>query len=124
MPVAFFGVLLGTLLVWTMAIGPQPIKKQMVICYKFNENTAKAQIEQHFLDFKMLKGKTPEIVDYTAGFTTNSEENSPKFDAMHYLTFKSEEDIEKFKVSKLYTDFIETHSVTWKDQMIINAEVK
>ena len=123
-PIIFFGTFLGTLFIWNMAIGPQPVKKQMVICYKFNENTDKVVIEKHIADFRNLKLKNSEIVNYTAGFTISNEGEKPEYDVMHYLTFKTDKDIENFKSSESFKDFVNTHESNWKTQMVINAEIK
>jgi Stress responsive A/B Barrel Domain len=108
-PALVFGAFLGTLFIWSMAIGPAPIKKQMVMCYKFKNNTAQSLIEKHMSDFKNLKTKSQEIVNYSAGYTSLENNQKPQYDVMHYLTFKTEEDIELFKTSQAFQNFVSHH---------------
>jgi Stress responsive A/B Barrel Domain len=125
MPGLVFGVFLGTIFIWTMAANPGTVKKQMVICYKFNENIDKIAIDAHMADFTDLKRNNAEIVNYSAGYTLSSEANQkPAYDVMHYLTFKTDEDIEKFKNSQSYKSFIAKHKTEWKTEFVLNAEIK
>ena len=96
----------------------------MVVCYKFNENTPKEQVEKHIGDFLDLKKSNKQIVNYTAGYTVGEGDKKPDFDVMHYLTFKTEEDIAKFTQSESYQKFINTHKSEWKAEFVINADIK
>jgi len=95
-----------------------------VVCYKFNENTPKDQVEKHIGDFLELKKSNKQIVNYTAGYTVGHGDKKPDFDVMHYLTFKTEEDIAKFKQSSSYQKFVNTHKNEWKAEFVINADIK
>ena len=123
-PAICFGAFLGTMFVWSVAFGPAPVKKQMVICYKFNDNTPNKIIENHINDFSSLKKSNKEIVNYTAGYTVATGEKKPDYDVMHYLTFKTEEDIAKFKKSVSYVNFVQKHKGNWKSEFILNADIK
>jgi hypothetical protein len=123
-PAALFGTFLGTMFIWSVAFGPAKVKKQMVVCYKFNENTPKDQVEKHIGDFLELKKSNKQIVNYTAGYTVGHGDKKPDFDVMHYLTFKTEEDIAKFKQSASYEKFVNTHKNEWKAEFVINADIK
>ena len=123
-PAICFGVFLGTMFVWSVAFGPAPVKKQMVLCYKFNENTPNRVIENHITEFSSLKKANKEIVNYTAGYTRPVGNEKPKFDVMHYLTFKTDEDIAKFKQSQSYLNFVKKHKSDWKTEFVVNADIK
>lgn len=123
-PAAFFGTFLGTMFIWSVAFGPAKVKKQMVICYKFNENTPKEQVDKHIGDFLDLKKSNKQIVNYTAGYTVANGDKKPDFDVMHYLTFKTEEDIMKFKQSDSYQNFVKNHKSAWKSEFVLNADIK
>ncbi len=123
-PAVLFGTFLGTMFVWSVAFGPAKVKKQMVICYKFNENTPKDQVDKHISDFLDLKKTSKEIVNYTAGYTVGKGNQKPDFDVMHYLTFKTEEDIAKFIKSDSYKKFVRRHKYNWKTEFVLNADIK
>ncbi len=123
-PAVLFGVFTGVMVLYGMAFTPPAAKKQMVVCYKFKPGVDQAGIEKHMVDFKNLKKASKEIVGYTAGFTLNDSPEKKDFDVMHHLTFKSDEDIEKYRESAAYKSFVQDHSNLWEKQFEIRAEIK
>lgn len=121
LPAALFGTFMGVIFLGSMAIGPRPAKKQMVICYKFNDGLSEAVKNQHLSNFKSLKKQSPEILNYSGGFTSEINQN---YDVMHYLTFTNEEEILKFKESIAFKSFNQAQKDVVKNELVILAEIK
>jgi hypothetical protein len=121
LPAALFGTFMGVIFLGSMAIGPRPAKKQMVICYKFNDGLSETVKNQHLNNFKSLKKQSPEILNYSGGFTSDVNEN---YDVMHYLTFTTEEEITKFKESDAFKSFNQDQKDVVKNELVILAEIK
>ncbi len=96
----------------------------MVLCYKFNDDIKKSEIDSHMNGFRELKKMNEEIVGYTSGYTSTLENSKPAYDVMHYLTFRTENDVLKFKNSDTFKKFIEENKSKWSSEFIINAEIK
>lgn len=123
-PAVLFGVFTAVMVLYGVAFTPPAAKKQMVICYKFKAEVDQTKIEKHMVDFKNLKRTSKEIVGYTAGFTLNDSPQKKDYDVMHHLTFKTDEDIEKYRESREYKAFVESHKDLWEKQFELKAEIK
>lgn len=110
---------------YSSAYTPAKPSKQRIVCYKFKEGISQKAIQSHLDDFQNLKREIREIVAYSAGSTVADEEEiRSEYELVHHLTFRTEEDIEKFKLNPIYLDFLSKHKADWEKVMVINAEIK
>lgn len=124
LPAVALGTFAFLMVAYNTAFTPTPVQKQKVILYQFKENVSKQQIEQHLTDFKLMKRQVPEIVGYSAGYTYDLNNDQSKFDVMHYLTFKTDEDVAAYMNSEEFKAFKETHQAIWEDVLVISSEIK
>ncbi len=124
MPAFALGVFTFLLAIYGTAYTPAKPSKQRMVCYKFKAGTDAETIKKHLVDFRNLKREIDQIVEYSAGSTVAGEGNSSDYEIAHYLTFRSEEDVEKFKQNPAYLDFIKKHKDEWEKVLVINAEIK
>jgi hypothetical protein len=75
-------------------------------------------------DFQDLKRQMPEIAAYSAGETFGEENSTAEYDVMHYLTFRTEAEVEKFRESTYYNSFEKANKANWDKVLVINSEIK
>lgn len=124
LPAVAMGVFAFMMVAYNSAFTPAPVQDQKVILYKFKEGVSKETMEKHLQDFKLMKRDAHEIVDYSAGYTYDLVNQKSSFDVMHYLTFKSEQDIEKYMTSEPYKNFVKAHENLWEEVLIVNSQIK
>jgi len=96
--------------------------KQRIVCFKFKTDASSDAIAKHMRDFARLKKEIPLIVSYTAGKTLTGDKGAaPEYDVMHYLTFKSEPDIETYFGHPKHKQFIQENKASWDKVLVSNA---
>jgi hypothetical protein len=99
-------------------------QKQQIFCFSFVKDVKTQAVEKHMRDFAALKHEIPQVVGYTAGKTILGETASPEYDAMHYLTFQSEADMNVFLKSPAYKKFVSDNKANWAKTLVVNAEIQ
>jgi hypothetical protein len=98
---------------------------QRIVCFTFKPGTPETSIQQHMADFAGMKDTIPQILEYRGGSTKPGDFNSPPvYDVMHYLTFASMEDIEKYIPHEAHQRFIERNKAVWDKVLVLNSEIK
>lgn len=124
MPAIALGFFTFLMVAYGSAYTPPKAQKQRVICYKFKQGTPETTIKKHIESFQDLKRAMPEIAGYSAGRTVSEEGQSNEYDVMHYLTFRTDEEIEKFRQSNEYQSFVKANESNWEKVLVINSEIK
>lgn len=124
MPAIALGMFAFLMVAYGSAYTPPKAQKQRIVCFKFKKGTTDAAIKQHMADFQDLKRELPEIAGYSAGNTFSEESSSSEYDVMHYLTFRTDVEVEKFRTSSQYQAFEKANEANWDKVLIINSEIK
>jgi len=67
---------------------------QRVVCFKYKPETSQEEINSHLERFRKLPEIVPGIASYRGGLCVpNVNGDVPAYSSMHYLTFKSLEDM-------------------------------
>jgi hypothetical protein len=67
---------------------------QRMVCFKYKTETSQEQINSHLERFSKLPGIVPGIASYRGGLCIpNVNGDLPAYSSMHYLTFKTMEDM-------------------------------
>lgn len=99
-------------------------QKQQIVCVKFRKDVNNQAIERHMLAFAALKREIPAIISYTSGKTISSTDGSADYDVMHYLTFQSEIDMQKFEQDPTYQKFVAQNEGIWEKTLTVNADIR
>ncbi len=68
-----------------------PAKKlRHIVCFKYQEGTAAAKIEEISRAFASLKGKIPGVIDFEMGENNSPEDHAKGFTHCYVVTFKDE----------------------------------
>jgi len=124
MPAIALGVFAFLMVAYGSAYTPPKPQKQRIVCFKFKQGTSQESIKQHMLDFQDLKRNLPEIVSYSAGNTLSENGENAEYDVMHYLTFRTDSEMEKFRESAQYKAFEKSNGINWEKVLVINSEMK
>lgn len=124
LPAIAFGVFAFLMVAYGSAYTLPKAQKQSIVCYKFKEGTSAEAIKKHLEQFQDLKRELPEIVTYSAGNTISESGSSSEYDVMHYLTFRTDSELEKFRQSAQYKSFEKTNASNWEKVLVINSEIK
>jgi hypothetical protein len=96
---------------------------QRFVCFKFVENTPSGAIQRHLGMFAALKDTIPQIVSYAGGKTFTGGEGADRYDTAHYVTYKTEEDIDIYFHHPAHQEFMEANRVHWADVLVVDSEV-
>jgi len=124
MPALALGIFAFLMVAYGSAYTPPKAQKQRIVCFKFKQGTSSETIKQHMSDFQDLKRQMPEIAAYSAGETFGEENSTAEYDVMHYLTFRTEAEVEKFRESTYYNSFEKANKANWDKVLVINSEIK
>ena len=124
MPAMALGMFAFLMVAYGSAYTPPKAQKQRIVCFKFKQGTSAEAIKQHMADFQDLKRQMPEIAAYSAGETFGEENSKAEYDVMHYLTFRTEAEVEKFRESTQYKAFEKANEAKWDKVLVINSEIK
>jgi hypothetical protein len=96
---------------------------QRIVCFKFKPGVSAEAIAQHMTDFAGMEDAIPQIRQYRGGETRPGDNNRPPdFDAMHYMTFNSMEDIDLYIPHPAHQRFIERNKEIWENVLVLNSE--
>ncbi|GAB3510136.1 Dabb family protein [Emticicia fontis] len=123
LPAIALGVFAFLMVAYGSAYTPPKAQKQSIICYKFKEGTSAEAMKKHLEQFQDLKRELPEIVNYSAGNTISNGSNA-EYDVMHYLTFRTDSELAKFRQSAQYKAFEQSNEANWEKVLVINSEIK
>ncbi len=124
MPALALGLFAFLMVAYGSAYTPPKAQKQRIVCFKFKQGTSAEAIKQHMAGFQDLKRELPEIASYSAGKTFNEDKSQSEYDVMHYLTFRTDAEVEKFRQSAEYQSFAKTNEANWDKVLVINSEIK
>jgi multidrug efflux pump subunit AcrB len=124
MPAIALGVFAFLMVAYGSAYTPPKAQKQTIVCYKFKEGTSAEAMKKHLEQFQDLKRELPEIVNYSAGNTIAESGTNAEYDVMHYLTFRTDSEMEKFRQSTQYKAFEKSNGANWEKVLVINSEIK
>ncbi|WP_337042714.1 Dabb family protein [Emticicia sp. 17c] len=124
LPAIALGVFAFLMVAYGSAYTPPKAQKQRIVCYKFKQGTSAEAIKKHLDGFQNLKRELPEIVNYSAGNTISESGTTAEYDVMHYLTFRTDEEMEKFRQSAEYQAFEKANKDSWERVLVINSEIK
>ncbi|MFN3489731.1 MAG: Dabb family protein [Emticicia sp.] len=124
MPAVALGMFAFLMVAYGSAYTPPKAQKQRIVCFKFKQGTSPEAIKQHMTDFQDLKRQMPEIAAYSAGATFGEENSTAEYDVMHYLTFRTETEVDKFRESTEYKAFEKANEANWDKVLVINSEIK
>ncbi|MCU0340794.1 MAG: Dabb family protein [Spirosomaceae bacterium] len=118
-----FGLCVFMLIIYGAYTPSQNAEIQKIVCIKFKEGVSTTDKEQYMLEFAKLRREIPQMVAYTAGKTL-SVTGKPDFDAMHYLTFRTEDDIVTFQNHPKYKAFVKNHQALWEKELVVDANIQ
>jgi len=96
---------------------------QRIVCFKFNPDASEVARQQHMQDFAGMQPAIPQILEYRGGRTRPGDFNRPPdYDAMHYLTFASMEDIDIYFHHEAHQRFIQRNRDAWASVLVLNSE--
>jgi multidrug efflux pump subunit AcrB len=124
MPALALGLFAFLMVAYGSAYTPPKAQKQRIVCFKFKQGTSAEAIKKHMDGFQDLKRELPEIASYSAGKTFNEENTKAEYDVMHYLTFRTDAEVEKFRESAQYQSFEKANGENWEKVLVINSEIK
>lgn len=118
-----FGLCVFMLIIYGAYTPSQKAEIQKIVCIKFKPGTSAATIEQHMNEFAQLRREIPQMVAYSGGKTL-SVTGKPEYDAMHYLTFRTEDDITTFQNHPKYQEFVKNNEAIWEKELVIDANIQ
>ena len=117
-----FGLCVFMLIIYGAYTPSQKANIQKIVCIKFKSDASVADIERHMNEFAQLRREIPQMVAYSGGKTL-SVASKPEYDAMHYLTFRSQDDITAFQNHPKYQDFVKNNQNIWEKELVIDANI-
>ncbi len=118
-----FGLCVFMLIIYGAYTPSQKAEIQKIVCIKFKPGASAATIEQHMNQFAQLRREIPQMVAYTGGKTLSVTGKS-EYDAMHYLTFRTEDDITTFQNHPKYQEFVKNNEAIWEKELVIDANIQ
>lgn len=118
-----FGLCVFMLIIYGAYTPSQNAEIQKIVCIKFKEGVSATDIDKHMLEFSKLRREIPQMVAYTAGKTLSVRGES-EFDAMHYLTFRTEDDIITFQNHPEYKAFVQRNQALWEKELVVDASIQ
>ena len=103
---------------------------QRAVFFKFKDSASEEQIMRHFESFAALKDKIDVIFSYSAGRAVPSPEmqkdraEEPRYDAFHYATFATLDDIATYYKHKAHQSFIAENKEIWEEVFVLNAKIE
>lgn len=100
---------------------------QRAVFFKFKETATEEEIIRHFDSFAALKDKIDVIFSYSGGRAVESPEGkngTPPYDAFHYATFATLDDIGTYFKHKAHQAFIAENKEIWEDVFVLNAKIE
>ena len=97
---------------------------QRIVCFKFKDDTTKAERDKHMTSLATLKDTVPQILTYSAGAGLSGDFGSePQYDTLHYVTFDSMEAVNAYFEHPAHQQFVEEHKHLWTAVLVLNADI-
>ncbi len=97
---------------------------QRIVCFKFAESAADSDRQSHMQALGALKDAIPQIASYSGGFGISGDFGAaPKYDALHYLTFASMQDVAVYFDHPAHQQFVADYKHLWTDVLVLNADI-
>ena len=117
-----FGLCVFMLIIYGAYTPSQNAEIQKIVCIKFKAGASAAYVERHMNEFAQLRREIPQMVAYSGGKTLSVEGKSD-YDAMHYLTFRTKDDITTFQNHPKYQEFVKSNQAIWDKELVIDANI-
>jgi uncharacterized protein (DUF1330 family) len=117
-----FGLCVFMLIIYGAYTPSQNAEIQKIVCIKFKAGASAADVERHMNEFAQLRREIPQMVAYSGGKTLSVEGKSD-YDAMHYLTFRTKDDITTFQNHPKYQEFVKSNQAIWDKELVIDANI-
>ncbi len=96
---------------------------QRIVCFKFREDATEADIQQHMDLFDRLKEHIEVIQSYSAGQVISGD-SGENYDSVHYLTFKTLDDIDHYVSHSAHQHFVRVNKHLWTQVLVLNAPIE
>ncbi len=117
------GLCVFMLIIYGAYTPSQKAEIQKIVCIKFKPGTSATDVERHMNEFAQLRREIPQMVAYSGGKTLSVVGKS-EYDAMHYLTFRTEDDITTFQNHPKYQAFVKENQAIWEKELVIDANIQ
>lgn len=117
-----FALCVFMLIIYGAYTPSQNAEIQKIVCIKFKTGTTPADVERHMNEFAQLRREIPQMVAYSGGKTLSVAGKSD-YDAMHYLTFRTKDDITTFQNHPKYQEFVKNNQAVWEKELVIDANI-
>ena len=117
-----FGLCVFMLIIYGAYTPSQQAEIQKIVCVKFKSGVSDAEKEQHLKEFAQLRREIPQMVAYSAGKTIDIATDT-EYDVVHYLTFRTKDDIVVFKNHPKYQQFVKNHEALWEKELMVDANI-
>jgi Stress responsive A/B Barrel Domain len=117
-----FALCLFMLIIYGAYTPSQKAERQQIVCVKFKANTSAADIERYMQEFAQLRREIPQMVAYSAGKTL-AIDGQPEYDVMHYVTFRTGDDISVFQNHPKRQEFVKNNEAIFEKTLVINADI-
>lgn len=118
-----FALCLFMLIIYGAYTPSQKAERQQIVCVKFKANTSASEIERYMQEFAQLRSAIPQMVAYSAGKTL-AINGKPDYDVMHYVTFRTGEDIETFQNHPKHQAFLKSNEAIFEKTLVINSDIQ
>ena len=118
-----FAMCLFMLIIYGAYTPSQKAERQQIVCVKFKANTSTSQVERYMHEFAQLRREIPQMVAYSAGKTL-AINGQPDYDVMHYVTFRTGDDIAVFQNHPKHQEFIKNNESLFEKTLVINADIQ
>lgn len=97
---------------------------QRIVCFKYKPETSQEKIKSHLERFRKLPDMVPGIASYRGGLCVpNVNGDLPAFSSMHYLTFKTMEDMSLYFHHPEHQKFGKFGGEISEKIFVINSEI-
>jgi len=97
---------------------------QRMVCFKYKPETTQEQIAEHMNTFSKLPTIVPGIASYRGGLCIpNANGALPEFSSMHYLTFKTLEDMSAYYYNPEHQKFGKFGGEISEKILVINSDI-
>lgn len=117
-----FGLCVFMLIIYGAYTPSQNAEIQKIVCIKFKAGTPTTEVERHMNEFAQLRREIPQMVAYSGGKTLSVAGKSD-YDAMHYLTFRTKDDITTFQNHPKYKAFVKNNQAIWDKELVVDASI-
>ena len=100
---------------------------QRAVFFKFKESATEEEIDRHFDGFAALEDLIEVIFSYNGGRVVPSPESQSAelpYDAFHYATFATLDDIETYFKHKAHQAFVAQNKDIWESVFVLNAKIE